>query len=84
MVALYYRTGADFTELKKELGLSDGALATHMKALMRDELVKDQGVIDGGRTRTAYLTTEKGHKAVEALLDDFHAIKEAIKPDERH
>ena len=81
MLALYYMTGADFTELKKELGLSDGALATHMRALLRDELVKDQDVQDRGRTRTAYLITQKGHNAVDALLDVFHDIKEAIPRD---
>ena len=41
MLALYYETGADFTELKQSLNLSDGALATHVKALVRDELATD-------------------------------------------
>ena len=78
MLALYHMTGADFSEIKHELNLSDGALATHMKALGRDGLITTQSEHLGGRTRTVYLITPKGHQAIENLLDDFVNIRKAI------
>jgi len=80
MLALYYETGADFTELKQSLNLSDGALATHVKALVRDELVTTQPERVGGRNRTVYLITPKGLRTIDALLSEFESIRKAIPP----
>jgi len=78
MLALYYETGADFTELKKKLNLSDGALATHLKALLRDELIATQPDRSGSRERTAYLITPKGLQTIDKLLNEFENIRKAI------
>ncbi len=78
MLELYHTSTADFTQLTRDLKLSDGALATHLRSLLRDNLIEVRQEHIGGRTHTAYLITKKGTEAVEALLENFERIRKAI------
>ena len=78
MLALYNVVGADFTELRGKLGLSDGALATYLKALVKDELVTTEQDHTGNRERTVYMITRKGLQTMDELVEVFGSIKEEI------
>ena len=78
MLVLYHIGGADFTQLKQYLDLTDGALATHLRSLLKEELIVTQPERIGGRNRTAYLITQKGTQSIETLLNDFVEIRKAI------
>lgn len=60
MLEIYSAGGVDFAQLKRDLELSDGALATHLKYLASDGLVIGKKEQVGSRQRTAYLITSKG------------------------
>jgi len=78
MFELYNTSTADFPQLMRDLHLSEGALATHVRALEKDKLIKPKPGEVGGRKRTGYLLTRKGVDAMMSLLDNFAKIKEAI------
>jgi DNA-binding HxlR family transcriptional regulator len=78
MFELYNTSTADFAQLQRDLGLSEGALATHVRTLERDGLIEPKPEQVGGRKRTGYLLTKKGVDAIITFLDDFAKIREAI------
>ena len=78
MFELYNTSTADFPQLQRDLDLSEGALATHIRALLKDQLIEPKQEQVGGRKRTGYLITKKGAEAVKALLDDMEKIRRAI------
>jgi DNA-binding MarR family transcriptional regulator len=78
MLTLYNVVGADFTELKEKLDLSDGALATYLKALVKDQLVTTEQDRTGTRERTVYMITRKGLQTIDEMLEVFGSIKEEI------
>ena len=63
---------ASFTELKKDLSLTDGNLNLHMKVLEESSYVKVQKAFVRRRPRTTYIVTTKGRRAFQeyvALLE---------------
>jgi DNA-binding HxlR family transcriptional regulator len=60
MYELYVAGAVEFVQLKSDLSLRDGALATHIRTLQRNGLVTAQKEPFGARTRTVYLITPKG------------------------
>lgn len=69
MVGLYNAGAADFPQLKRDLNLSDGALATHMKALRKENLIKSKKELVDSRLRTTYIITKKGIKGIEKMFE---------------
>lgn len=60
MYELYVAGAVEFVQLKSDLNLRDGALATHIRTLQNSGLVTAQKEPFGARTRTVYLITPKG------------------------
>jgi DNA-binding HxlR family transcriptional regulator len=58
-----------FSELRDELGLSDGNLITHLRTLENAGYVSHDKVSGSGRPRTSYALTPAGLKAFQAYLD---------------
>lgn len=50
----------DFNNLKETLGVTDGNLASHLKALEENSLIKVNKQFIGRKPNTSYSITEKG------------------------
>jgi DNA-binding HxlR family transcriptional regulator len=58
-----------FSELRDELGLSDGNLITHLRTLETAGYVSHDRVSGSGRPRTSYALTRTGRTAFQNYLD---------------
>ena len=76
MSALMVEDRMDFNNLKDILQVTDGNLASHLKALEKAEYVEVQKKFVGRKPNTSYLATEEGKKAFRAHLD---ALEELLK-----
>ena len=63
-----------FNSLKEVLGLSDGSLATHIKALEREKYILVQKSFVGRKPNTQYRISEKGRKKFKKHIDAMEAI----------
>jgi len=63
-----------FSDLKRDLFLTDGNLNLHMRVLEKHGLVKVQKAFVERRPRTTYLVTEKGIRAFEEHVSVLERI----------
>lgn len=64
----------DFSSLKEVLGLTDGSLATHIKALEREKyIIVNKSFVDR-KPNTRYKISEKGRQAFKKHLEAMEAI----------
>jgi DNA-binding MarR family transcriptional regulator len=63
-----------FSDLKRDLSLTDGNLNLHMRVLEKHGLVKVQKAFVERRPRTTYLVTEKGIRAFEEHVSVLERI----------
>ncbi len=76
MSALMVNDNVNFNDLKELLEITDGNLASHLKALEENNIIKvDKGFI-GRKTNTTYAITKAGEKAFKLHID---ALKKMIK-----
>ena len=64
----------DFNALKELLGVTDGNLASHMKALEKEKYVAVMKSFIGRKPNTKYKTTERGRNAFKKHLDALEAV----------
>lgn len=64
----------DFNSLKDALELSDGSLATHIKALEREKYILINKSFVGRKPNTRYRISEKGRQAFKKHIDAMEAI----------
>ena len=76
MSALIVNDKLDFNSLKELLELTDGNLASHLKALERDRIVVVSKQFIGRKPRTTYKATELGKDMFRQHLE---ALEELIK-----
>jgi len=69
MSALAVNDSLDFTALKELLDVTDGNLASHMKALEKEDYVEMKKSFIGRKPNTLYFMTKKGKKSFEAHLN---------------
>ncbi|WP_445452526.1 winged helix-turn-helix domain-containing protein [Flavobacterium sp. 25HG05S-40] len=71
MSVLMVNESADFNTLKEILGVTDGNLASHAKALETEEYIRIEKQFIGKKPNTSYIATTNGKKAfrehIEAL-----------------
>lgn len=60
MSILMVNDSFDFNSLKESLSVTDGNLASHLKALEDNELIKVNKQFIGRKPNTSYAITEKG------------------------
>ena len=65
----------DFTTLRDHLEVSDGNLASHLKALEKEEYITLRKQFIGRRPNTSYQATDKGR---EAFLDHLAYLEKII------
>ncbi len=66
----------DFKTLRDELGLTDGNLATHLRVLEREGIVRYEKTFKGRKPITYYELTEEGRRRLERYLK---ALKSLLK-----
>jgi len=67
---------ADFNTLKELLEVTDGNLASHLKALEKTDYIEIQKQFIGRKPNTKYLATSSGRKAFK---DHIEALELIIK-----
>jgi DNA-binding MarR family transcriptional regulator len=68
MAYLISAPGASFSELKNELGLTDGNLNLHMKVLEKNGFTTVRKAFVRRRPRTTYLVSARGRRAFESYV----------------
>lgn len=76
MSVLMVNDAVSFNELKELLGLTDGNLATHLRALEEQGYVLVQKQFVGRKPNTTYLATDAGK---QAFADHLNALEAFIK-----
>lgn len=65
---------ADFNTLKELLGVTDGNLASHTRALENEEYITVEKTFIGRKTNTRYKATAKGRQAFQEHLEALEKI----------
>lgn len=65
---------ADFNALKRQLGVSDGNLASHIRALEELGFIETRKQFIGRKPNTSYLITEQGRNAFESHVNALAAL----------
>lgn len=68
MSALAVNDSLDFNALKEYLDVTDGNLASHLKALEKEEYINMEKSFVGRKPNTKYYITKEGKKAFEDHL----------------
>lgn len=81
MAVLNTRGEADFTSLKRELGLTDGNLGAHLRALEDAGYAEVEKQFVDRKPRTTLRPTRKGRAAFERYLTQLESvIRSARRP----
>jgi DNA-binding MarR family transcriptional regulator len=76
MSALAVNDRLDFTSLKEFLEVTDGNLASHLKALEKESFIDLEKSFVGRKPNTSYFMTEAGKKA---FYDHLKALEKLIR-----
>ncbi|MDT0646347.1 transcriptional regulator [Zunongwangia sp. F260] len=74
MSILMVNEAADFTTLKELLGATDGNIASHTKALEKQQYITVEKSFINRKPNTRYLATDKGRKAFQEHLDALEKL----------
>lgn len=74
MSVLMINESADFNTLKELLGVTDGNLASHTRALENEEYIVVEKTFIDRKSNTRYKATQKGKKAFQEHLDALERI----------
>jgi DNA-binding transcriptional ArsR family regulator len=66
--------GATFTEIKTEVGLTDGTLSVHLSELERGGLVEIAKRFQGKRPQTVVTVTEAGRVRFAAYVEELRRL----------
>lgn len=78
MSALMVNTYMDFKSLKELLGVTDGNLASHVKALEKANFINVEKQFIRKKPNTRYRVTDTGRKAFK---DHLAALEELLKQE---
>ncbi len=79
MVVLVANESYDFNSLKELLNLTDGNLASHLKALEKENYIVVNKQFIGRKPHTSYQATAEGRLAFQKHLDTLEALIKAQK-----
>lgn len=79
MSALAVNDTLDFNALKEYLDVTDGNLASHLKALEKEEFIGVEKSFVGRKPNTKYYMTKAGKKAFDSHLDALEKLLKARK-----
>lgn len=69
MSALMVNAEVNFNDLKELMDITDGNLASHIKTLEENSIIKVQKGFIGKKTNTTYSVTKAGEKVFKAHLE---------------
>lgn len=69
----------NFNDLKELLDITDGNLASHLKNLEENDIIKVKKGFVGRKTNTTYSVTKAGEKAFKAHLDALEKMIRSAK-----
>ncbi len=69
MSALMVNEEMNFNDLKDLLNITDGNLASHLKALEENKIIKVEKGFIGRKTNTTYAITKLGEKAFKSHIE---------------
>jgi DNA-binding MarR family transcriptional regulator len=81
MSVLMVNDWVEFTFLKETLELTDGRLASHIKALEKEKYLEVRKRFVGRKPNTTYRVTEQGRQAFQAHLDALEELLKQSKED---
>jgi DNA-binding HxlR family transcriptional regulator len=64
----------DFNSLKESLGVTDGNLASHLKALEENGMIETKKQFIGRKPNTSFTITEKGARSFREHLDKLENL----------
>jgi DNA-binding HxlR family transcriptional regulator len=76
MSVLMVNDSFDFNNLKETLGVTDGNLASHLKALEENSLIRVNKQFIGRKPNTSYSVTESG---ASLFRDHIKALEDIIR-----
>jgi DNA-binding MarR family transcriptional regulator len=79
MSALVANESSDFNTLKELLSVTDGNLASHMKALEKEKYILVHKTFVDRKPNTRYKASEKGKNAFRKHLDALEAVIKSQK-----
>jgi DNA-binding MarR family transcriptional regulator len=79
MSALMVNDEVNFNDLKELIQVTDGNLASHIKALEENGFVKVNKGFIGRKTNTTYVATKAGEKAFKLHLEALEAMIKSTK-----
>lgn len=79
MSALMVNDAINFNELKELIQVTDGNLASHLKALEEAGFIKVHKGFIGRKTNTTYAATKAGEKAFKLHLEALEAMIQLTK-----
>jgi len=79
MSAVMVNAEVNFNQLKELIQVTDGNLASHIKALEESGYVKVNKGFIGRKTNTTYSATKAGEKAFKAHLDALEQMIRSTK-----
>jgi len=74
MSVLMVNDAADFNTLKELLGVTDGNLASHTKALETENYIVIEKQFIGKKPNTSYIATNLGRKAFKDHIDALEKL----------
>jgi len=74
MSALVVNDSLDFNSLKEYLEVTDGNLASHLKALEKEEFIEVEKSFIGRKPNTSYAASKLGRKAFNEHLDALEKL----------
>ncbi|NJM79772.1 MAG: transcriptional regulator [Flavobacterium sp.] len=74
MSVLMVNENADFSTLKELLGVTDGNLASHAKALESENYITVEKQFIGRKPNTKYIATKQGKKAFQEHIEALEKL----------
>lgn len=74
MSILMVNENADFSTLKELLGVTDGNLASHAKALENENYITVEKQFIGRKPNTKYIATKEGRKAFQEHIEALEKL----------
>lgn len=74
MSILMVNEDADFSTLKELLGVTDGNLASHAKALENENYITVEKQFIGRKPNTKYIATKEGKKAFQEHIEALEKL----------
>ncbi len=80
ILTLLFKYGRmEFKEIRDELGLTDGNLASHLRILEKENIVRYIKTFKGRKPATYYELTEEGRKRFENYLEALRKLLEDLE-----